>query len=164
MKGVRRSRAAQPHMHKTIAALVLFTISVTSAVSAPQGDVDTIRSLRLENNRAIESHSVRLMERAWTPTIRLIVSDGTVYSGAGPLAASYAGTEFKDPNFVAYDRRPISITISADGRRAAEYGAWKAHYKTPKKAGSGTYLASWRKFGGVWKIVYEAYVTLGSKR
>lgn len=104
------------------------------------------------------------MQSAWTPTIRLIVSNGTVYSGAGPLAASYSSTEFKDPNFIVYDRRPISITISADGRGAAEYGTWNALYKTPKHNRSGTYLASWRKFGAVWKVVYEAYVTLDSKR
>ncbi|HEY8296789.1 MAG TPA: hypothetical protein VIG32_02030 [Candidatus Baltobacteraceae bacterium] len=91
------------------------------------------------------------------------MSDGTVFSGAGPLADSYAGIEFKDPNFVAYVRRPMTITISSDGRHAAEYGAWTAVYKVPKRNRSGTYLASWRKSHSDWKIAYEAYVTLGSK-
>lgn len=151
-------------MHKTIGALLLLAIAVTSGASASQGDAGTIRSLRLENNRAIASHNSRLMRRAWTSTIRLIVSDGTLYSGAGPLAASYQDTEFKDPDFIVYDRRPLSITISASGKSAAEYGAWNALYRTPASNRSGTYFASWRKFGTMWKIVYEAYVTLGPKQ
>ena len=150
-------------MLKTMAVLLLFALSVTSAGSASQGDANTIRSLRLENNRAIESHNVKLMQHARAPAIRLIESDGTLFSGAGPLAASYASIEFKDPNFVAYVRRPISITISADGRGAAEYGTWTALYKKQKNVRSGKYLASWRKFGAAWKIIYEAYVTLGAK-
>lgn len=151
-------------MTKTIAALLLFALPVVSAGSASQSDIATIRSLRLQNNRAIESHNVKLMQQIWVPTIRLIESDGTLFSGAGPLAASYASVEFKDPNFVAYVRRPVNITISADGSSAAEYGVWTALYKKQQRVRSGNYLASWRKYGAAWKIVYEAYVTLNRKR
>lgn len=149
-------------MRKTIFALMLLTIAETSTGSASPKDVATIRALRLQNNRALESHNVELMRRAWAPTIRLIESDGTIFSGSGPLAASYASVEFRDKRFVAYVRRPTSITIGADGETAAEYGSWTAIVKTPKRVRSGNYLASWRKFGTDWKIVYEAYVSLGS--
>lgn len=100
------------------------------------------------------------MRRAWSPSIRLIEGDGTIFTGSGPLAASYASLEFKDSDFVEYARRPITITIGADGMRAAEYGTWTAVYKTPKRDRSGSYLASWRKVGSDWKIIYEAYVRL----
>ncbi|HET9096378.1 MAG TPA: nuclear transport factor 2 family protein [Candidatus Baltobacteraceae bacterium] len=148
-------------MRKTILALLLFTLSAWSAGSASPGDVDEIRSLRLENNRAIASRNVELMRHAWSQSIRLIEGDGIIFTGSGPLAASYASIEFKDASFVAYVRRPITITIGADGRSAAEYGTWTAVYKTPKRDRSGRYLASWRKFGRDWKIIYEAYVSLG---
>ena len=148
-------------MRKTIIAMLLFTLSVWSAGSASPGDVGEIRSLRLENNRAIASRNVALMRRPWSQTIRLIEGDGTVFTGSGPLAASYASLEFKDARFVAYVRRPISITIGTDGRSAAEYGTWTSVYKTPKRDRSGRYFASWRKVDGEWKIIYEAYVSLG---
>ncbi|GAC1497866.1 MAG: DUF4440 domain-containing protein [Vulcanimicrobiaceae bacterium] len=101
------------------------------------------------------------MRKAWSPHIRLIVGDGTVYSGSEPLGRSYVNDEFKDANFIAYERTPLSITIGANGARAAEYGKWISVNKVPKRVQSGTYLASWRKYGGTWKIVYEAYVSLG---
>ncbi|MEO9170446.1 MAG: DUF4440 domain-containing protein [Candidatus Baltobacteraceae bacterium] len=149
-------------MRKTIFALMLLTIAQISLGSASPGDIATIRALRLENNRAIESHNVPLMRHAWAPTIRLIESDGTIFSGSRTLAASYATVEFRDTSFVAYVRRPTNITIGADGATAAEYGVWTAIVKAPKRVRSGTYLASWRKFGADWQIVYEAYVSLGS--
>ncbi len=148
-------------MHKTALALVLLTIAQTSLGSASPSDVATIRALRLENNRAIQSHNVPLMQRAWAAKIRLIETDGTLFSGSKALAESYATFEFKDKSFVAYARRPTKITIGVDGTNAAEYGNWTAVFKAPKRGHSGTYLASWRKFRTGWKIVYEAYVSLG---
>jgi YVTN family beta-propeller protein len=94
------------------------------------------------------------------PNIRLIESDGTQWSSAKALAKSYAGAEFRDPNFAAYVRIPTSITIAADGLHAAERGHWTAVDKPPERVRSGTYLASWKKVAGSWKIVYEAYVAL----
>jgi hypothetical protein len=148
-------------MFRAKLTFVLLTFAATSVVfAAATSDVATIRTLRLENNRAIVSRNVTLMRAVWMPNIQLIVSDGTVYSGSACLAQSYANTEFKDPRFIAYVRRPSSITISADGVHAAEYGTWTAIYKPPKNVQSGTYLASWRKFKSAWKIIYEAYVEL----
>lgn len=137
---------------------MVLTIAATPLLGT-QADVAKIRSLRLENNRAIAAHDVALMHRSWAPNIRLIVSDGTVYSGAAALGRSYMQEEFKDPRFVAYVRRPLNITIDADGVRAAEYGQWTAINKPPEKVRSGSYLASWRKFDKDWKIVYEAYAS-----
>jgi len=137
----------------TLAALLL------CGAAAPS-DVAQIRALRLANNRAISERDARALRKAWAPNVRLIESDGTTWTGANELARSYASVEFKDPKFVAYVRIPTSIAISADGLHAAERGNWTAVDKPPERVRSGTYLASWEKLGGAWRIVYEAYVTL----
>jgi streptogramin lyase len=87
-------------------------------------------------------------------------SDGMLYLGANAVAKTYADNEFKDPHFVAYVRRPSSITISADGKHAGEHGAWTGINTAPEHVYSGTYLASWQKYGATWKIVYEAFSEL----
>lgn len=153
-------RALGEKMRTIILVLALITIGAGSVVRPVPSDVVTIRALRLENNHAIASHNIALMRKSWTKNIRLIESDGTVYSGSASLAQSYADIEFKNAAFIAYARRPLNITISADGAQAAEYGKWTEIKKGPKRSHSGTYFASWRKYRGVWKIVYEAYVSL----
>jgi virginiamycin B lyase len=140
--------------------VAVLSIATTSVVSAAPSDVATIRALRLENNRAIASRNVALMRAAYTPNIRLMDSDGTLYLGANAVTKTYADNEFKDPHFVTYVRRPSNITISADGSHAAEYGAWTGINTAPEHVYSGTYLASWQKRGGIWKIVYEAFSEL----
>ncbi|MFN2527791.1 MAG: DUF4440 domain-containing protein [Candidatus Baltobacteraceae bacterium] len=125
---------------------------------AAQPDADAIAALRYENNHAIRSHDVALMRKSWSPHIRLIESDGTLFTGPAILAESYVQTEFRDANFISYRRIPKTIVVAADGRRASEYGTWKALYRPPKHGAVGTYFASWRKIGVRWQIVYEAYV------
>ncbi|MGA8533772.1 MAG: hypothetical protein WB615_06670 [Candidatus Tumulicola sp.] len=131
-----------------------------SSAEPVQSGVAAIRALRIANNVAIASHNVALMRKAWLPGIRLIETDGTLFSGSQSLASSYAQSEFRDVNFVAYVRRPSRIVVGNDGMHAAEYGEWTAIYKPPKRVRSGTYLASWRKTDAGWKIAYEAYVAL----
>ncbi len=142
----------------TFAALI--SILLAAAISATSSDVGVIRALRLENNRAIAHHDAALMQSAWSPNIRLISSDGSLYTGAEQLAKSYAQNEFKDPRFIAYVRIPNSIEISSDGREAAESGSWTAIRKAPSRVTSGTYLASWQKSEGRWRIAVETYVRL----
>ncbi len=60
---------------------------------------------------------------------------------------------------MAYVRRPLNITTDSDGVRAAEYGEWTAIDEPPEKVRSGSYLASWQKFGDKWKIAFEAYAS-----
>lgn len=62
------------------------------------------------------------------------------------MAQSYAGTEFKDPAFIAYDRRPDTVEISADCRRAVERGQWRARFRLPdggEIGAAGLYQAGW---------------------
>jgi virginiamycin B lyase len=138
----------------------LAAIVLCCAASTPGTDVAQIRALRLENNRAILERDATTLRKPWKANIRLIDSVGSAWSGADELARSYASVEFKDPNFVEYVRIPTSITIASDGLHAAERGNWTAINKPPERVRSGTYLASWEKTGGTWKIVYEAYVAL----
>jgi virginiamycin B lyase len=138
----------------------LAAIFLCCTAGAPPSDVAQIRALRLENNRAILERDVPTLRKAWKANIRLIESDGTEWSGADALAGSYAGVEFRDPHFVEYVRVPTSITIAANGLDAAERGNWTLIDKAPERVRSGSYLASWEKVAGTWKIVYEAYVAL----
>jgi hypothetical protein len=145
-----------------IAALFLCCAIGAAPSSVALSDVAQIRALRLENNRAILERDLPTLSKPWKSNIRLIESDGQIWTGASDLARSYASAEFKDPNFVEYVRIPSSITIAADGLHAAEHGSWTAMNKPPATVRSGTYLASWVKIAGAWKIVYEAYVALNS--
>ncbi|HZZ00313.1 MAG TPA: DUF4440 domain-containing protein [Candidatus Baltobacteraceae bacterium] len=144
-----------------IAGVLLFCAGAARSDGAPS-DVAQIRAVRLENNRAILERDVAALSKPWTANIRLVESDGQMWTGARDLAKSYANAEFKDPNFVEYVRIPSSIAIAADGVHAAENGSWTAINKPPEKVRSGTYLASWVKVAGVWKIVYEAYAAVNS--
>ena len=143
---------------RNIFALAAIFLCCTAG-TAPS-DVAQIRALRLENNRAFLERDVAALRKPWKANIRLIESDGTEWSGADALARSYAGVEFRDPRFVEYVRIPTSITIAANGLHAAESGNWTLINKAPERVRSGTYLASWEKIAGTWKIVYEAYVAL----
>ncbi len=71
----------------TLLILTILTIAASPLLD-PRAEVVRIRSLRLENNRAIAAHDVALMRRSWAPNIRLIASDGRVYSGSAALARS----------------------------------------------------------------------------
>jgi hypothetical protein len=140
--------------------LALATLLLCCAPGSAPSDVSQIRALRLENNRAIYERDVATLRKAWKSNIRLVESDGSTWAGADALSRSYSSVEFKDPNFVEYVRIPSDITIAANGMHAAERGNWTAIDKPPERVRSGTYLASWEKVDGTWKIVYEAYVAL----
>lgn len=145
-----------------IAALFLCCAIGAAPSDVALSDVAQIRVLRLENNRAILERNLATLSKPWRSNIRLIVSDGRIWTGASDLARSYASAEFKDPNFIAYVRIPSNITIAPDGLHAAEAGNWTAINRPPERVRSGTYLASWVRISGTWKIVYEAYVALNS--
>ena len=79
------------------------------------------------------------------------------------LADSYTRSEFKDPKFIAYDRRTDTVQIGAGGSLAVERGHWRARWRAPSGAetgASGLYQAGWAREGGVWRIKTEAYAKL----
>lgn len=128
--------------------------------ATPSSDVSTIRSLRLENNRAIADHDAARMREVWANDIQLTCCGNATYSGASALAASYAQFEFKDPSFVEYVRIPQRIEVNGDGLAAQEYGRWIGVFKSPHTMHSGRYSALWKKDGGSWKIARESYVPM----
>ncbi len=148
-------------MRRALLAFGLTMVILVGTTPAAPSDVAAVRALRIENNRAIRAHDVSRMQKLWSSHIRLIETDGTVISGSRTLAARYTQSAFKDGSFVSYVRIPKSVVISSEGARAAEYGTWTAIYKAPKQIRSGNYFASWQKTSNRWKIVYEAYVSLG---
>lgn len=72
--------------------------------------------------------------------------------------------EFRNPAFVAYVRIPARIVVDDSRRLGTEYGKWIAVWKSPHPIHAGRYVASWQKFGSLWKITSETYTArpLGS--
>ena len=67
--------------------------------------------------------------------------------------------QFADPSFITYVRTTESVTLDAEGARAAETGTWVATWKDATS--SGPYLAVWKKSVGQWVIESETFVTVG---
>ena len=78
--------------------------------------------------------------------------------GAPAIIAAFEA-QFADPSFVTYLRTTQSVTLAADGNRAAEAGTWLATWKDGEA--SGPYLAAWKKVVGQWVIESETFVTVG---
>lgn len=71
-------------------------------------------------------------------------------------------TTFADPGFVTYVRTPVTVTIAASGKRAAETGTWVGRWQ--KSDGemrlSGVYQAMWLPTPGGWRLKNESFVSL----
>jgi ketosteroid isomerase-like protein len=126
-------------------------------------DADTIRKQRLAYNGAIQARNPAAMADFLAPEMVELTSTGALNSTAATVIKDYENVEFKDPQFIAYDRWPDSIEVSADGRFAVERGDWHGRFKDDKGAVSGNggrYQAGWIKRDGQWKIRTEGYVKL----
>lgn len=125
-------------------------------------DAGVIRNLRHEYNLAISSHDAGSFTKFLSPTFVEMASSGEVTRGAGAVAESYAAIEFKDPAFLAYDRRPDTIEVADNGRFAVERGHWRAIRRGQGRevGASGLYQAGWVHSKGTWRIQSEAYVKM----
>ena len=124
-------------------------------MTAPE---DAIRARRRLTNKLIAAHEAARLRPFFAPDVRVIVGDGALITGADAVIAAFE-TQFRDPDFVAYERTPESVEIDQGGLRAAESGRWVGSWKTTRMA--GVYLAAWRKVTGQWVIESETFVTLG---
>jgi ketosteroid isomerase-like protein len=145
---------------------VTIGVSSTEALGAAVSDVDAIRDLRLQYNHAIELREAGAFVKFLSPTFVEMSGAGEVTSGAKAVADSYAAAEFKDPNFIAYDRQPDTIEVARNERFAVERGHWRGRFRGPSGAevgASGLYQAGWVRMDGGWRIQSEAYVRLTCK-
>lgn len=119
---------------------------------------DAIAARRKLTNKLIAAKDAARLRPFFDPRMTLIAGDGSLLLGAEDILAAFAD-QFADKGFVAYVRTSETITLNAEGSRAAEQGRWVGTWKdTPEQ--SGTYLATWKKVTGQWVIENELFVTL----
>jgi ketosteroid isomerase-like protein len=126
-------------------------------------DTQTIRERRKQFNDAILAHDVRALEKFWTPDIQVSTSANRALIGKDAYRAAFERF-FGEDDFITFAREPKTITISDDGKTAAEQGEWLGRWRANvgEKRQRGVYLASWRKATGQWLIQSELYVPLGA--
>lgn len=124
-------------------------------MTAPE---DAIRARRKLTNKIIAAHDAQRLRPFLDPAVTVIAGDGAVLAGAASVLEAFAA-QFRDPSFIAYVRTSASVTLDGTGARAAEAGAWTAHWRGVPDM-SGTYLACWKKVTGQWVIESELFITL----
>ena len=143
-------------------ALLLFLPTLVGAAPG-QKDSGQIRERRLAYSAAIEARQPNVMQRFLAEDMVQLSSTAEVIAGRERVIQSYSEHEFRNPVFVAYERTPDTVAISANGRFAVERGHWRGRMRRPggKITGnSGLYQAGWIKRGGLWLIRTESYVRL----
>ena len=126
-------------------------------------DVAAIRARRIAYNETIASRQAAAMTDFVTQGFVQLSSTGALVVGAEKVRDSYAMMEFSDPTFIAYYRKPDSITVSANGRFAVERGHWRGRFRDGRggeTGNTGMYQAGWIRQDGVWRVRTEHYVKL----
>ncbi|MDO9430827.1 MAG: nuclear transport factor 2 family protein [Pseudomonadota bacterium] len=118
---------------------------------------DAIRARRKLTNKIIAAHDAGRLAPFFDSQVNLISGEGGLLMGAQAVLAAFQA-QFADPSFVTYARITESVTLDAEGQRAAETGTWVATWKDATS--SGPYLAVWKKSVGQWVIESETFVTL----
>lgn len=146
--------------------LVLLTIPAGALLASARPvatDRDQVRERRAAYSADIEERRPDLMRRFLAREMVQLSSDGEAAIGREVVLKSYSGLEFRDPNFIAYERIPDTIYISDNGRFAVERGHWRGRFRQPNggvTGNSGLYQAGWIKRDGTWLIRTESYVRL----
>ena len=136
--------------------------AVTAAAPASK-DPRPIRARRLAYTAAIEARRPDLMRNFLAPEMVQLSSNGDAMIGRDAVVKSYSEVEFRDPAFIVYERTPVEIRISDNGRFAVERGHWRGRFRLPDGrigGNSGLYQAGWIKRDGLWWIRTESYVRL----
>lgn len=149
--------------------LVLLVMLATPATAGPpaaapaaarDAEAAVVRARRLAYNHAIADRSAAAMAGFLVPGMVQLSSNGAITIGAENVRKIYVGDEFLNPAFIAYDRQPDRIAISANGRFAIERGHWRGRFRDGKggeTGNTGLYQAVWIKQDGIWRIRTESY-------
>lgn len=149
-------------------ALLLAVFAAPAAIALPATDqeaietteAEAVRGRRLAYNRVIADRRPDAMADFLTPGFVQLSSNGAITIGADNVRARYADEEFRNPAFIAYDRQPDTVAISANGRFAIERGHWRSRFRDAKggeTGNTGLYQAIWIRQDGVWRIRTESY-------
>jgi hypothetical protein len=137
----------------------LLTTTVSAGIKAVITNEDSIRARRRLTNKFIAAHQAERLRPFFDPAIKLITGDGSWILGVDAVVGAF-DAQFRDADFVAYERVTTSVAADADGLRAAEHGTWTATWRNGAANGAGVYLACWRRVVGQWVIESELYITL----
>lgn len=121
-----------------------------------------IRGQRRQFNEAILAHDATAIGAHWLPDIQVSTSSGRPLVGKDEYKRAFERF-FADAAFITFARNTLTVTVSDDGKTAAEFGEWVGTWRRPtvEQQQRGAYLASWRLIGGRWLIQAELYVPLG---
>jgi ketosteroid isomerase-like protein len=120
-----------------------------------------IRARRAESNAAIAAHDVAAMRAHYLPDFTILPGSSGAPSDLESFLARIAGT-FADPGFDRYVRTPVTVTVGASGKRAAEVGTWVGTWNKPdgRMRLSGVYQAMWVPAADGWRLRNESFVSL----
>lgn len=133
------------------------------AAAKPPGDSREVRERRLAYNAAIMARQPSAMRAFLAEDMVQLSSNGQTTIGREAVVQGYEANEFRNPNFIAYDRQPQSVVISENRRFAIERGRWNGRFRQAggRIAGNwGLYQAGWIKRDGTWLVRTESYIRL----
>lgn len=132
------------------------------ATPASRQAATVIREQRRQFNDAITAHDAAAIGAHWLPDIQVSTSSGRPLVGKDEYKRAFERF-FADEAFIAFTRNTSTVTVSDDGKTAAESGEWVGRWRrrSGEQQQRGAYLASWRLIGGRWLIQAELYVPLG---
>lgn len=144
----------------SILTLGLLLAAAPLAAARPTAEAD-IRARRAQSNAAIAAHDVAAMRPHYLPDFTILPGSSGAPSDLEAFLTRIGGT-FADPTFVAYVRTPVTVTIGASGKRAAEAGTWVGTWNKPdgEMRLSGVYQAMWLPTPDGWRLKNESFVSL----
>ena len=142
-------------------ALTVNTLAATSPPAAEPPAAAAIRARRAESNAAVAAHDFAAMKRHYLPDFTILPGSRGTPSNVAAFEARLAET-FAEPSFVSYVRTPVTITIGASGKRAAEVGTWVGtwHFPDGERRLTGVYQAMWLPTPDGWRLQNESFVSL----
>lgn len=121
--------------------------------AAPGGEEAAIRAQEARWRDVIARKDTAAIGSFYTEDGIYLPTFRPVSRGRDAVATMWATHEFTLDS-LKLERTPIRIEVARSGDVATEVGSWVFHGVAPDRRldGAGSYLTTWRKDGGVWKI------------
>lgn len=144
----------------SIITLGLLLAAAPLAAHRPDAEAQ-IRARRAASNAAIAAHDVAAMRPHYLRDFTILPGSSGAPSNLEQFLTRIA-TTFADPRFVTYVRTPVTVTVGASGKRAAETGTWVGRWNQPdgEMRLSGVYQAMWLPTADGWRLRNESFVSL----